>query len=233
MSQVNNLEVPNLPLRTVKSYVCRARVTQKQRKALDNYWPVFGVESTDQVIDFKNLFNRTAPTMLEIGFGMGKSLLEFAKSNPEINFIGIDVHMAGIGAVLSEINDHHLTNIRLFKKDAIHILQNCISNESLDAVLLFFPDPWPKKRHQKRRIVQPNFVNLVHSKLQPGAYFHLATDIEEYAEQMIEVVNCHGGFHNHKDQIVESRHLIRPKTKFELRGERKGHTISDLVYLKR
>lgn len=220
------------PIRTVKSYVCRSRVTDRQQIGLDNYWSLYGLEQNNQLIDFKSIFAEEAPTILEIGFGMGRSLIEMAKTRRDINFIGIDVHLAGVGAILSDIHAHQLTNIRIFKTDAVEILKKALPDASFAAILLFFPDPWPKKRHHKRRIVQPEFVDLVHTKLSKGGYFHLATDIENYAQHMSKVVNLHSGFHNDETAPSKLQPLVRPRTKFESRGERKGHVISDLIYFK-
>lgn len=220
--------------RSVRSFVCRAgRMTERQRQALELQWPTFGIKDTDNHVSFKDLFQRTAPTILEIGFGMGASLSTLASQNQDINYIGIEVHKPGVGALLADISEKNITNIRIFCGDAIEILEKNIPDNSLAGVLLFFPDPWPKKRHHKRRIVQSQFVNLIYQKLASEGIFHLATDIEDYALHMLKVVESDSRFHNVlRDKGFGTGEKLRPKTKFELRGEKLGHSIWDLVFIK-
>lgn len=220
------------PRRNIKSYVCRSRMTNKQRLAIEDFWPEFGIDNVTEALDLSKVFMRNAPVILEIGFGMGDSLIQLAKSYPEVNFMGIDVHRSGIGAALIALQEQGLTNVKIFCADAIEILEKCFYPETFAAILLFFPDPWPKRRHHKRRIVQSPFVELVHSRLQSGGYFHLATDVTDYANHMLEVVKSHPGFHNRKYREIQFSYLDRPKTKFELRGEDQGNLITDLVFIK-
>lgn len=219
--------------RSIKSYICRSRMTTKQREALAIYWPKYGIVDINQPLDFSRIFARNAPTILEIGFGMGNSLIKLAEDNKDMNFIGIEVHRPGIGALMIAIEEQGLSNIRIICADAVQILEQCISSNSLNAVLLFFPDPWPKKRHHKRRIVQPNFLELIYDKLIDHGYFHIATDVSSYALYVQKVVNSHSGFHNTNLEKTRLLNLIRPKTKFELRGEAQGNAIFDFILEKK
>lgn len=229
---MNKVLDPNRPKRTVKSFASRVRLTPKQKLALATYRPHFVVNNQENEVRFAELFEKSAPTVIEIGFGMGNCLIELAQSHPEINFIGIEVYLAGIGATLAAINELGLKNIKLFQGDAFEILKNQIPPDSLMAVLLFFPDPWPKRKHHKRRIVQPDFVDRVHGCLLPGGYFHLATDVADYANHMAQVVNSHLQFHNFKKDSHDLEYLGRPKSKFESRAKRKDCDITDLVFVK-
>ncbi len=222
-------------LRQVRSYVRRqARFSQGQKQALLELWPHYGVELSEQALDFHKLFGRKAPVIVEIGFGMGGSLLTMAKAAPDKDFIGIEVHKPGIACLMRASNEQQLTNLRIFKIDANDVLQQAIPDNSLAGVQLFFPDPWPKKRHHKRRIVQAEFVQLVWRKLQVGGFFHLATDWQDYAEHMLTVLEASQGFVNQaKAGQFSERPATRPLTKFEQRGQRLGHGVWDLVYLKR
>lgn len=220
--------------RGVRSFVLRTgRMTDSQKSAFNTYWPQFGLELADGKFDQGVVFGRQAPLVLEIGFGMGKSLLAMAKQEPEKDFIGIEVHTPGVGRLLNDIAEHEVSNIRLYREDAIAVLQHCIADGSIDRLQLYFPDPWPKKKHHKRRIVQPAFVKLVASKLREGGIFHLATDWQPYAEYMLEVMEGEGlacfsnlsGSQNYSD-----RPDFRPITKFEKRGTRLGHGVWDLMY---
>ncbi len=169
--------------------------------------------------------------VLEIGFGMGDSLIAMAVKSPEIDFIGIEVHQPGIGRCLTQANHFQLTNLKIFAEDAIGVLEGCIANHSLDKVCLFFPDPWPKTKHHKRRIVQNSFVSLVAQKLKVGGQFHMATDWKDYADHMLAVLEKSPAFANQfgPGQVAPSQ-FERPSTKFEMRGQKLGHQIWDLVY---
>lgn len=220
--------------REIKSYVMRAgRMTEGQQRGLDHGWPKFGLLLADGLQDFDQVFARQAPRTLEIGFGMGHSLLEMAKAAPEQDFIGVEVHRPGVGALLSGLLSEDLKNVRVYSCDALEVLKTCVADASLDRLMLFFPDPWHKSRHHKRRIVQPEFAQLVRSKLKVGGVFHLATDWQPYAEHMLEVLNEAPGFANlSSEQTYVERPIERPVTKFERRGERLGHGVWDLKFVR-
>ena len=219
------------PFRRIRSFVRReGRLTPGQSRALERWWPEYGLPETDEQLDFARLFGRHAPTLLEIGFGNGDALLEMAQRHPGWNFIGIEVHRPGVGHLLKSVGELGLPNLRVSSRDAIEVLENQVPDASLDRVMLYFPDPWPKKRHHKRRIVQPPFVRLVARKLAPGGEFHLATDWENYAEHMREVLEATAEFENVSPEMYALRPEDRPLTKFERRGQRLGHNVRDLVY---
>ncbi|MDF2530415.1 MAG: hypothetical protein K0Q57_1295 [Gammaproteobacteria bacterium] len=222
-------------LRTIKSFVRReGRLTIGQQKALDTGWPKFGLQLEDGLIDPAKVFHNQAPCIVEIGFGMGQSLAEMAQNHPEQNYIGIEVHRPGVGCLLKAVLDHNLSNIRVYDQDAVEVLKQCIPDNSLAGVQLFFPDPWHKKRHHKRRIVQPEFVKLIWQKLAPGGFFHLATDWENYAEHMMAVLSQDSGFENMAGlNQFSPRPDSRPLTKFEQRGHRLGHGVWDLLFTKK
>jgi len=220
------------PLRRIRSFVRRqGRLTKGQQQALDHLWPVMGVEYTAKPLDLVSLFGRDAPTTLEIGFGMGASLVTMAKANPHQNFLGIEVHLPGVGACLSAAQEEEVGNLRVMCHDAVEVLEKMIPDNALTMVQLFFPDPWHKARHNKRRIVQAPFAELVKSKLKPGGVFHMATDWEPYAEHMLEVMSQLDGYKNLSptgDYVP--RPESRPVTKFEQRGHRLGHGVWDLMF---
>lgn len=220
--------------RTIKSFVLRqGRLTKGQEQAMETLWPCFGIEAADTPLDFTQLFGRTAPVTLEIGFGNGESLAQMAAAAPEQDFIGIEVHTPGVGHLLKVVGEKGLQNVRVMNTDAVDILQKRIPAESLDRVQLFFPDPWHKKKHHKRRIVQPDFVKLIASRLRTGGVFHLATDWENYAEHMAEVMANSADFRNlATDTLYSPRPDERPLTKFENRGLKLGHGVWDLLYQK-
>ncbi|MCL1094556.1 tRNA (guanosine(46)-N7)-methyltransferase TrmB [Shewanella kaireitica] len=219
-------------LRKVRSFVLReGRLTKGQAQAMEQQWPSMGLDYTPEAIDLVEVFGREADTVLEIGFGMGGSLVEMAKASPELNFIGIEVHKPGVGACLSVAAEAGVTNLRVYHHDALEVLENSIAEGSLARVQLFFPDPWHKKRHHKRRIVQAPFAELIRSKLKVGGVFHLATDWENYSEHMLEVMNAAPGYKNQSttgDVVERPEH--RPLTKFEARGHRLGHGVWDLMF---
>ena len=221
-------------IRRIRSFVKRqGRLTLGQQRALDHLFPLYGLELQDETINLSHVFQRSAPTILEIGFGNGTSLAEMAANNPQQNYIGVEVHSPGVGNLLLQIEERGLTNIRVINDDAVDVLNKMIGSESLDAVYLFFADPWHKKRHHKRRIVQKEFVQLLRKKLKTGGMFHMATDWEHYAQHMMQVMNESEGFENTagKDQYL-SRPKYRPLTKFEQRGQRLGHGVWDLIFKK-
>lgn len=232
MSAMTTADTP--PLRAIKSYVRReGRLTIGQQKALDKGWSQFGLKLEDGLIDLKTAFDREAPVILEIGFGMGQSLAEMAAKHPEQDYIGIEVHRPGVGCLLKAMLDNDITNIRIYDQDAVEVLKHCIPDHSLSGLQLFFPDPWHKKRHHKRRIVQPEFVKLAAQKLKVGGFFHLATDWENYAQHMMQVLSQEPEF---KNQAGENQFIPRPNsrplTKFEQRGQHLGHGVWDLMFIK-
>ena len=220
------------PRRRIRSFVRReGRLTPGQQRALEQLWPQFGLACAAP-LNFADVFGRAAPVTLEIGFGNGASLAQMAAQDPASDFIGIEVHRPGVGRLLMELERRKVGNVRVFCHDAVDVLEQSIPDAALDRVLLFFPDPWPKKKHHKRRIVQPAFVALIARKLKTGGLFHMATDWEPYAEHMLEVmqaspafVNCEGG-----NGRYAARPDYRPVTKFERRGQRLGHGVWDLLY---
>jgi tRNA (guanine-N7-)-methyltransferase len=219
-------------LRTIRSFVMRAgRTTLGQERALEEVWPAFGLEVKNGKIDLAELFGREADTVLEIGFGMGESLISMAKASPHLNFIGIEVHRPGVGRLLSRVDEEQLTNIRVYSEDAIEVLEHCIADNSLFTLQLFFPDPWHKKKHHKRRIVQPEFAQSIRAKLRVGGCFHMATDWQPYAEHMMEVMEAAEGYENVAGAGEYSpQPEARPVTKFQRRGEKLGHGVWDLIY---
>ncbi len=222
----------DLKRRAIRSFVMRAgRMTDAQKRGIEQGWPRFGLNLEQGMLDLDALFGRTAPRTLEIGFGMGQSLLEMAKASPEQDFIGVEVHRPGVGSLLNGVLTEGVTNLRVFDCDAIEVLNQCIPDASLDRMLLFFPDPWHKKKHNKRRIVQPAFAEKLRPKLKVGGIFHMATDWEAYAEHMLEVMNVAPGYRNlSADGTWVPRPAERPETKFERRGERLGHGVWDLKF---
>jgi len=217
--------------RRVRSYVRReGRLTPGQQRALDELWPQFGL-AFEAPLNLTDVFGRSAPITLEIGFGNGASLAEMAAQDPHSDFIGIEVHRPGVGRLLMELQQRAIGNVRVFCHDAVEVLERKIPDAALDRVLLLFPDPWPKKKHHKRRILQPAFVALIARKLKAGGLFHMATDWEPYAEHMLELMEASPGFVNCNGQgRYSARPDYRPVTKFERRGQRLGHGVWDLLY---
>lgn len=226
---------PQFRKKDIRSYVIRSgRITPSQEKALAEQWQHFGLDLHKGKQALDGVFaNPDVPLILEIGFGMGDSLLEMARSNPDQNFIGIEVHVPGVGRLVNEASKHQLQNLRVFCADAIDVLTDCIADSSLDRLQLFFPDPWHKSRHHKRRIVQPSFVTLTTDKLKPDGLLHMATDWEPYAEFMLETLAGNSALENLAvSQQYSPRPAYRPETKFERRGQRLGHGVQDLVFRK-
>lgn len=220
------------PLRPVRSFVRReGRMTPAQRRALEEFWPRYGVLSGEHILDFAALFGRPAAPILEIGFGNGDALLAMAGAHPERDFLGIEVHRPGVGRLLNGLAERGLDNVRIICDDAKEVLARQVPDESLGAVHVFFPDPWPKSRHHKRRLVQADFVELVRRKLVPGGHLHLATDWEHYADHMMGVMTSAPGFENTAgSKQYAPRPEQRPLTKFERRGQRLGHGVWDLIF---
>lgn len=219
-------------MRTIRSFVRReGRLTPGQERALNKLWPEFGIDETTETLDLNALFGRDVPKVFEIGFGNGASLAEMAKQQPDHDFIGVEVHRPGVGQLLKSIETENLTNVRVACTDAVELLKNRIPDKTLDRVQIYFPDPWHKKKHNKRRIIQPAFVNLLTNKLKHGGHLHLATDWQDYAEQMLIDVSSNERFKNcsHSADFIE-RPDYRPLTKFEQRGHRLGHGVWDLLF---
>jgi len=219
-------------LRKVRSFMRReGRLTEGQRRGLEEQWPTCGIEPNDAMLDLDVEFGRSAPRILEIGFGMGESLAAMALAHPENDYLGIEVYRPGVGSLLRQVGENESTNVRVISEDAVVVLAKMIPDGSLDRLQLFFPDPWHKKRHHKRRIVQPDFVSLIGKKLKPGGVFHMATDWEAYAQHMMSVMSDAAGYENCV-AIGEyaPRPELRPLTKFEQRGHRLGHGVWDLLF---
>ncbi|MFK8016776.1 MAG: tRNA (guanosine(46)-N7)-methyltransferase TrmB [Gammaproteobacteria bacterium] len=229
----------NPRIKTIRSFVRReGRLTSGQQKALDIHWPQFGIEFDGAPLDLDRVFGRSASRVLEIGIGNGDALVQMAAAAPQLDFLGVEVHTPGIGHALREIGARELTNVRLMRHDAMEVLKSSLAAESLDRVNLYFPDPWPKKRHHKRRIVQGPFLDLVHGLLRDGGLLHMATDWAPYAEHMVETLGAYAGFQN----VAAGNDLAtgavprpdeRPLTRFERRGHRHGHDVWDFKFLKR
>jgi tRNA (guanine-N7-)-methyltransferase len=222
----------NKALRSIRSFVRReGRITPAQRRALEDLWPRYGVEAGEAPIDFVRLFGRAAPVVLEIGFGDGEALAAAAEEHPEIDYLGVEVHRPGAGSLLRRLAARGMNNVRVMLADAKEVLAARVPDASLLAVRLFFPDPWPKKRHHKRRLVQPDFAGLITRKLRPGGYFHLATDWQDYAEHMVSVLSATPGLADAGATEEFSRLAgTRPPTRFEHRGRKLGHEVQDLVF---
>ena len=218
--------------RSVRSFVVRAgRMTVAQERAWHELWPRYGIETGGTPLDIAAIFGREAPRTLEIGFGNGESLVALAAAHPDRDYLGIEVHRPGVGHLMLRAEELALANVRAICRDAVEVLQECLAPGTLDEVLLYFPDPWPKKRHHKRRIVQPDFVALVASRLRPGGTLRMATDWEPYAAHMLEVASGCAALRNESpDGAFVPRPDSRPVTRFERRGHRLGHGVWDLAF---
>ncbi|WP_420854720.1 tRNA (guanosine(46)-N7)-methyltransferase TrmB [Scleromatobacter humisilvae] len=224
---------PQHPRRSIRSFVLRAgRMGSGQVKAMETLGPLYVLPYKAGLLDFDAAFGRHAPTVLEIGFGMGDATAQIAAARPQDNFIGIEVHTPGVGALLQRIQERGLTNLRLLQHDAVEVLRDMIAPGSLAGIHVYFPDPWHKKKHNKRRLIQAEFVRELSSRLAPGGYLHCATDWQPYAEQMLEVLGVEPTLANTADGYAP-RPDWRPLTKFENRGIKLGHGVWDLVFTKR
>ena len=223
------------PRRRIRSFVMRAgRMTEGQQKGWDQGFPRFGLLTEDGALDWDKTFGRGGRRVLEIGFGMGDSLLAMAEAQPEVNFVGIEVHRPGVGRLLSQVLERGVENLRVYAEDAVPILGHCMAPGSLDALQIYFPDPWHKKRHNKRRLVQPEFIAMAASRIAPEGIIHLATDWEPYAEHMLAVMEAETSLENIAGKgHYSERPDWRPETKFERRGARLGHGVWDLLYRKK
>jgi tRNA (guanine-N7-)-methyltransferase len=211
----------------VRSYVLRqGRTTPAQSRALEQLMPQYGVEYRPETLDAAAVFGRRAPLVLEIGSGMGETTARIAAGRPDTDFLAVEVHAPGVGSLLKHIDGMGIRNLRIIRHDALEVLEHMIADGALAGIHLFFPDPWPKKRHHKRRLVQPAFAALAARKLAPGGILHVATDWEDYALQIGEVLDA-------EPQLMRAAPRKRPPTKFEQRGVRLGHEVRDLVYCKR
>lgn len=218
------------PHRPIRSYVLRqGRVTEAQRRACDELLPRFGVPFSGSPLDLDRVFGRAAPKILEIGFGMGETTADIASRHPGIDYLGVEVHTPGVGGLLKRIAELGLTNIRVIQHDAVEVLERMIPLASLDGVHIFFPDPWPKKRHYKRRLIQPALVSLLATRMKPGAYLHAATDWENYAQWILETLSGEPLLANTAAAFAP-RPEHRPLTKFEARGLKLGHGVWDVVF---
>jgi tRNA (guanine-N7-)-methyltransferase len=224
---------PAAPQRGIKSYVLRAgRMGTGQQRALHELAPRYVLPFSAAPFDAARVFGRQAPLFVEIGFGMGLATAQIAAARPDADFLGIEVHEPGVGALLQRIDEQQLGNLRIVQHDAVEVLQHMIAPSTLAAVHVFFPDPWPKKRHWKRRLIQPQFVALLTSRLAPGGTLHCATDWQPYAEQMLEVLSAESSLENTAEGYAP-RPGYRPLTKFENRGLALGHGVWDLVFKRR
>lgn len=216
----------------IRSFVIRAgRMTEGQRRGVEEHWPNYGLSLEDGPIDFAALFGNGKPVVIEIGFGMGDSLLQMAIDDPDTNFVGIEVHPPGVGRLVANAGEKGLDNLRVYCADALDVMNECIADDSLERVQLYFPDPWHKKKHNKRRIVQKRFTTLVRQKLRVDGVLHMATDWEPYSEAMLEVMAEEEHFTNEAGAgNCSPRPEYRPLTKFEARGQRLGHGVWDLLF---
>jgi tRNA (guanine-N7-)-methyltransferase len=219
--------------RAIRSFVLRqGRLTPAQQRAVETLLPVYGVSYAAESLDLEHAFGRQAPKILEIGFGMGAATAQIAAANPDKDYLGIEVHTPGVGNLLKLMEEQELTNLRVIQHDAVEVLRHMITDASLDGVHIFFPDPWPKKRHHKRRLLQAEFVALLCSKLKPGGYLHFATDWEEYAQWTLEVLRAEPKLANTVADYAP-RPEYRPLTKFEQRGLNLGHGVWDLIFTRK
>jgi tRNA (guanine-N7-)-methyltransferase len=222
-----------VPRRPIRSFVLRAgRMGTGQQRALQELGPRYVLPFEAKPLDAAAVFGRSAPVVLEIGFGMGDATAQIAQARPAVDFIGVEVHEPGVGALLKHIGERGLGNLRIVQHDAVEVLNHMIAPASLDGVHIFFPDPWHKKRHHKRRLIQPPLVELLASRLKPGGLLHCATDWDDYARQMLEVLSASPQLLNTAPGYAP-RPDYRPLTKFEARGQRLGHGVWDLVFSRR
>jgi tRNA (guanine-N7-)-methyltransferase len=218
--------------RHIRSYVRReGRFTPAQRSAFDSLWPIYGIDAGAEQWQFSEIFGRQSDVFLELGFGDGRALKKLAALHPENDYIGVEVHRPGVGRLMRELQQEGLNNVRVVCEDGKAVLENNIPLDSLAGISIFFPDPWHKKKHHKRRLIQPHFVHLAASRLRPGGVLHLATDWQDYAQQMLQVLSAEPQLQNiHLENSFVERPDSRPLTKYEERGLRLGHGVWDLVF---
>lgn len=216
----------------IRSFVLRqGRVSNAQRRAYEDLLPKYGVPYTKDLLNFEIVYGREAPRYLEIGSGMGETTVSIARSHPQNDYLAIEVYTPGVGSLLKQIEEFKLTNLRIVQHDAVEVVNNMFPQEYLDGIHIFFPDPWPKLRHHKRRLIQPKFISLLCKHLKLGGYIHVATDWNNYADQILEVMSNELSLTNTARDFVQ-RPEYRPLTKFEQRGLRLGHKVWDLVFKK-
>ncbi len=234
MSAENSQNETEASHRTIKSFVLRqGRLTSAQQNALDNYWQDYGIDFSEQLLDYNKLFGNNNEVIVEIGFGNGDSLLQQAINQPQYNFIGIEVHGPGVGHLIHNAKAQNVHNLKVIRHDAIDVLSHQIADNSIRQLQLFFPDPWHKKRHHKRRIIKPAFIELILLKLKTGGFFHMATDWQHYARQMLLEMDQADAFRNTSGIGNYSQTKgARCETKFERRGVKLGHGVWDLIYEK-
>ena len=226
-------DTADLSKRSIRSYVLRqGRVSHAQQRCYETLLPRFGIAYAVQCLNLDEVFGRRAPRILEIGFGMGESTAAIALAHPENDYLALEVHTPGVGSLLKHIEENNLANIRIIQHDAVEVLRDMLEDATLDGVHIFFPDPWHKKRHNKRRLIQPPFVTQLLHKLKSGGYIHVATDWQDYAEQVLAVLSGESLLQNTAADYAP-RPAYRPLTKFEQRGLRLGHGVWDLVFEKR
>ncbi len=234
MTEPTKNEIQDTPKnRRIRSFVLRqGRLTKGQERALETQWPQFGIDYKENKIDLDQIFGRAeSKKILEIGFGMGESTAKIAQTLPACDFLAVEVHTPGVGSLLKLTQELALTNIRIAQHDVVEMLENMLPENSLDGVHIFFPDPWHKKRHHKRRLIQAEFIKLLCSKLKFGAYLHVATDWQEYAEWVLDVLEAEPQLKNTAENYAE-KPSYRPLTKFESRGIKLGHGVWDLVFVR-
>ena len=222
-----------VPHRPIRSFVLRqGRMSLAQGRALETLWPAFGVDFAPSPLDFDRVFGRSAPRVLDVGFGMGETTATMARARPDVDFLALDVHAPGVGSLLKRVAEDGLTNVRVMKHDAVEVVAAMIPSGSLAGVHVFFPDPWPKKRHHKRRLLAPPFVHELALRLAPGGCLHVATDWEEYAQEVLATFGAESLLENTVDGFAP-RPEHRPLTKFEARGLKLGHAVRDVVFRRR
>ena len=218
--------------RSIRSFVKReGKMTTGQSNAIEQLWPSYGIDLKQGILDLDALFTRQAFTILEIGFGNGMSLADMAEQYPEQNFLGVEVHSPGVGSLLVQVKKRALENVRVSRDDAVDVLERQIPDASLDRVQIFFPDPWHKKRHHKRRLIQLGFIAMLVAKLKPNGVMHVATDWQNYAEHILSALSLNSDLRNTADEYTDQP-SYRPSTKYEERGRRLGHGVWDIVFVK-
>ena len=225
-----NSDATNQLTRPIRSFVLRqGRMSDAQARAINELGPAWLIPFSPQPINLSKAFNRDAPIVLEIGFGMGETTAQIALHSPDCNFLGVEVHRPGVGSLLRKIQEYHLNNVRIIQHDAVEVIEKMINEEALTGIHIYFPDPWPKKRHHKRRLIQKGLISTLSRKIKPGGYLHAATDWQEYAEQILEVMTQEPALENTAATFA-ARPEWRPQTKFEARGLKLGHGVWDILF---